>query len=54
MACKRIARSILRDDVPDHTTIYWRINALDVALNYDKCMYRTDNDCIIMTVAVCS
>ena len=47
---ERIARSILRDDVPDHTTICRRINALDVTLNYDEHAYRTDNNCTMLTV----
>ncbi len=44
-AYEGIARSILRDDVSDHTTMCRRINALDVTLNYDEHVYRTDNDC---------
>ena len=49
-ACEGIARGILRDDVPDHTTICRRINALDVTLNYDEHAYRTYNDCTMLTV----
>ncbi len=48
-ACQGIAQDVLGDDSPDHTTIYRRINNLEIKLNSDKIPCDKDSTILLST-----